>query len=241
MRIDLREDPAVVWMAGELGVREEVVVGYLHSIWSWMSRQCSADSVTLVTLMSLGRVTNLVGFPELMSRAGWLSEGVLEDGTPFVTIPNFDRWLSNTAKKRILSAKRQQKRRNAGEPKTSRKKRDKSVTKGKERIYYKPYTSLSDAFGAWYAIYPKKVGRQDAEKKFAKSVAGLAGSHSEPVTYLLERVRAFSASDKGRGEYCPNPSTWLSQGRYDDDDAAWKDTPSTPQPQYPERKDIWAS
>jgi len=70
MRLDLPEDPAVMRMADELGVREEVVVGYLHAFWSWVSRQCNGESVTGVTLLSLGRRLNLHGFPELLCDVG---------------------------------------------------------------------------------------------------------------------------------------------------------------------------
>lgn len=107
MRLDLREDPSVIYMAEKLECREEVVVGYLHAIWSWASRQCHDGSVTNVTLLSLGRVTNLFGFPELMRDAGWLIEGTDDQGRPFIEFPNWDNWLSESAKKRLRDAKRQ--------------------------------------------------------------------------------------------------------------------------------------
>ena len=50
MRLDLYEDPAVAYMAERLGEREEVIVGFLHRVWSWASRQCHDGSVTNVTL-----------------------------------------------------------------------------------------------------------------------------------------------------------------------------------------------
>ena len=139
MRLDLNEDPAVIYMADKLDVREEVVVGYLHKVWSWASRQCHAGSVTNVTLMSLGRVTNLHGFPELMRDAGWLVEGKDDQGVPFIEFPNWQNWLSQSAKKRIQDAKRQQNRRktsvsdcHADVTEMSRSQRDKSVTTGEE-------------------------------------------------------------------------------------------------------------
>lgn len=128
MRLDIREDPAVIMMADALKVREEVIVGYLHSIWSWLSRQCHDGSVTGVTLSSLGRVTNLSGFPELMRDAGWIIETKNAAGLPMIVVPNWDRWLSKSAKYRIRAAERQRKSRHGDVAKVSRKKRDKGVT-----------------------------------------------------------------------------------------------------------------
>lgn len=133
MRLDLYEDPAVTYMAERIGQREEVVVGYLHRIWAWASRQCHDGSVTHVTLMSLGRVTSLPDFPQLMADAGWLEHGIDTDGKPYIRFPNWDRWMGESAKKRILAAKRQAKKRHGEVTKTSRSKRDKSVTTGEER------------------------------------------------------------------------------------------------------------
>jgi hypothetical protein len=133
MRLDLYEDPAVTYMAEQLGQREEVVVGYLHRIWAWASRQCHDGSVTNVTLMSLGRVTSLPNFPDLMVQAGWLEHGIGDDGRPFIRFPNWERWMAESAKKRLLAAKRQSKKRHATVTKMSRSERDESVTRGEER------------------------------------------------------------------------------------------------------------
>jgi len=111
MRLDLYEDPAVTYMAEQLGQREEVVVGYLHRVWAWASRQSQDGRVKHVTLTSLGRVTSLPDFPQLMADAGWLEHGVDTDGKPYISFPNWDRWLGESAKKRISASRRKQKER----------------------------------------------------------------------------------------------------------------------------------
>ena len=111
MRLDLYEDPAVTYMAERIGQREEVVVGYLHRIWAWASRQSQDGCVKHVTLTSLGRVTSLPDFPQLMADAGWLEHGVDTDGKPYISFPNWDRWLGESAKKRISASRRKQKER----------------------------------------------------------------------------------------------------------------------------------
>jgi len=105
MRVDLVDDPSVVWMAEQLGMPEPCVVGYLHTIWSWASRQCDAGSVTGVTMSALQRITRCDRVPELMVRIGWLE--VLEiDGMPVLRFPNWERHNSQSAKQRALTQSR---------------------------------------------------------------------------------------------------------------------------------------
>jgi 5-methylcytosine-specific restriction endonuclease McrA len=46
-----------------------------------------------------------------MADAGWLEHGVDTDGKPYVSFPNWDRWLGESAKKRISASRRKQKER----------------------------------------------------------------------------------------------------------------------------------
>jgi len=111
MRIDLMEDPAVMQMADKLGVREEVVVGYCHAFWSWVSRQIGDGMATGVSLVSLGRRLNLPGFPEMLVEVGWLEYTESDPdygGNPVIRIPKFERHLSESAKKRAVKAKQKQ-------------------------------------------------------------------------------------------------------------------------------------
>ena len=135
MRDDLHEDPSVLAMARELDTRPEHIVGYCHRFWGWVSRNCNADSVTNVTLESLEGVLNLPGFCDMLVKVHWL-EYVIEDGVPLIRIPNFERHLSQGAKRRALAAERQrQKRENchADVTNVSRANRDKIVTREEKR------------------------------------------------------------------------------------------------------------
>ena len=145
MRIDLMEDPAVMQMADELGIRVEAIVGYCHALWSWVSRQCHADTVTGVTLASLGRRINLPGFPELMCDVGWLEYDDAGE-LPVIRIPNWDRHLSQSAKKRANDATRQAKRRKSV-TKMSQPKRDASVTREEKRREEKNIPTPTQAEG----------------------------------------------------------------------------------------------
>lgn len=67
-------------------------------------------------------------------------------------------------------------------------------------------------FEEFWAVYPKKVGKQDARRVFKKVKAD--------VHVLIDAVNAQKKSQQWQrdgGQYIPNPSTWLNQGRWEDE------------------------
>lgn len=67
-------------------------------------------------------------------------------------------------------------------------------------------------FDRFWAEYPKKVGKGQAQKAFSKV--------SVPVETLIDAVQRQKGSvqwQKDGGQYIPNPSTWLNQKRWEDD------------------------
>jgi len=73
-------------------------------------------------------------------------------------------------------------------------------------------TRDADDFDAFWAVYPRKVGKGDAKKAFAKVKA--------PVSVLIAAVNTQKQSQqwlRNNGQYIPNPATWLNQGRWEDE------------------------
>jgi hypothetical protein len=116
MRLDLCDDPAVLEMADLIDQPEEYVVGCLHKVWSWASRNCHDGTVTGVTILSLSRAVKLPTAVAAMAKVGWLTEGKGEDGRPFISFPKWENWLSKSAKARLQNSMNQ---RNARELKNS--------------------------------------------------------------------------------------------------------------------------
>lgn len=85
--------------------------------------------------------------------------------------------------------------------------------------------SSSAEFEVWWSSAPRRVGRGNASKAYAKAARELkARGEADPHGFLLERIRAFASSPKGQsGQFCPYPATWLNDARYDDDPATWED------------------
>lgn len=173
MRLDLMEDPAVMQMAHELGVRDEVVVGYCHAFWCWVSRQMSDGCLTGVPLLSIERRLNLPGFLDMLCKVGWLE---YDDAgpEPILRIPNFDRWLSESAKKRLIASHKKR---------LSRAKRDKSGTNSGQKW---------DKSGT-------KVGTtvQDSTEECTLSLS-VFGEHEYEVRQAVEQWKEYRFLEDGK-------------------------------------------
>ena len=67
-------------------------------------------------------------------------------------------------------------------------------------------------FEAWWALYPRKVGKDAARQKYQK--ARKRASADELTQALQAYVDASAGKDK---EFIVHPSTWLHQGRWMDE------------------------
>lgn len=67
-----------------------------------------------------------------------------------------------------------------------------------------------------YNAYPLKVGRPDAIREIKKCFGEFGQS------FLLERTVAFAKARNGDTDFCPHPSTWFHQHRFNDDPETWK-------------------
>jgi hypothetical protein len=95
-------DKPEVWAIAEsLGIDPDAVVGKLLRVWAWFDDQTEKGNAPIVTRSLLDRKVGVTGFVTAMIEAGWMveSDGVL-------SLPNFDRHNGQTAKNRILTAKR---------------------------------------------------------------------------------------------------------------------------------------
>lgn len=76
-------------------------------------------------------------------------------------------------------------------------------------------SALDRRFAAFWAAYPKKVGKQDALRAFARLKVG--EGQLAAMLAAIEQQRASPQWAKDGGQYIPNPATWLRQGRWEDE------------------------
>lgn len=117
--------PEVLGIADALSIHPDHAFGLCIRFWFWCDDQMETGHAPGVTNVTLDSVFGHDGFTSALLSVGWLRvrNGSLE-------VPNFDRHLSESAKKRALSRIRKQ---NQRESEASRSMRDKSVTRD-ERI-----------------------------------------------------------------------------------------------------------
>jgi len=101
IRKELNTDPAVISIMDALGLDEYQVIGRLHKLWSWADSHTKDGNVTGVTCNWLDRYIDCEGFTKALLHVTWLS--VTEDGISF---PNYNKHMSENAKKREKTAER---------------------------------------------------------------------------------------------------------------------------------------
>ena len=67
-------------------------------------------------------------------------------------------------------------------------------------------------FEKFWSAYPKKVGKKSAKKAFDR-----ANMPIETLLAAIERQKCSTQWSKDNGQFIPNPSTWLNQGRWEDE------------------------
>lgn len=75
-------------------------------------------------------------------------------------------------------------------------------------------TVVEEYFDIFWKAYPRKTGKGDARKKFAKA---LTKTSFENIMAALGKVKASAQWQKDDGQFVPYPATWLNQERWDDE------------------------
>lgn len=97
----------------------------------------------------------------------------------------------------------------------SRPEKIKDTTPTPSDVAPKKQNIQEERFASFWSLYPKKVGKQAALKswKRIKPDAELF----ERILSALEQAKRSEQWQRERGRFIPNPTTWLNQGRWDDE------------------------
>lgn len=213
------DKPEVFQIAETLGIDPDAVVGKLVRLWIWADQQTYEGDAGSVTLTQLDRITNAQGFGNAMLLSGWL----VQDDRGLV-FPRFERHNGQTAKSRALSARRMRDHR-AKKPLRAR--YAESVTASSLTLSNRSSSSkrssqgkndqYSEDFETFWSIYPK-VGRVKKQAAWKAWKAQL--KLGKRTGQILEIVRRYAESDKGRSEYAGYAATFLNS-MLDDDPDDW--------------------
>ena len=75
-------------------------------------------------------------------------------------------------------------------------------------------TVVPGEFEQFWTAYPKKVGKQAAQKAFRNAQNR---PRIDDLLKAIDRARLSEQWRKDGGQFIPNPATWLNQGRWDDE------------------------
>lgn len=104
---------------------------------------------------------------------------------------------------------------NAKQGETPSEKENEIEKENENEIENECYKNPPSPFERFWLAYPRKVGKADARKAFAKV--------NVPVKTLLSAIEQQTRSEQWtteNGRFIPNPATWLNQGRWEDELAA---------------------
>lgn len=73
--------------------------------------------------------------------------------------------------------------------------------------------TVDTQFERFWKAYPKKVGKDAARKAFKRVTVPV-----ETLIAAVERQKTWSQWQRDNGQYIPNPSTWLNQARWEDEE-----------------------
>jgi hypothetical protein len=77
-----------------------------------------------------------------------------------------------------------------------------------------PGSDADPEFAAFWSVYPRKVGKRDAQKAWRSALR--RGADPRTITAAAERYRNDPRRKSAGDEYTAHPTTWLNGDRYDD-------------------------
>lgn len=212
MRIDLGHDPDVISIAGKLGISEDEVVGKLLRFWGWVSSHSTDGNARGVTNIWIDRYIGVTGFAAALLQVGWLA-----DSGGGITVPHFERYLSEGAKQRGLTARRVAKSRGKSNDIAVTESLQEPLLEKRREEKEKKKEEYTREFEQWWKVYPRKTGKGKAFPAYQKALRFIDRDT------LLEATRRFAISAAGKaGRFCPYPANWLNAKRWDDDPTEWE-------------------
>ena len=232
--------------ADELEVSPPHMMGLLVSFWLWALDNAPSGNLEGITPRMIARAAQWEGPAEKLTaaliRAGWLDEN---DGGE-LEIHDWYEYAGKLIDQRQAEKERSQRRRaaaaaascgndddqqtTAGRPKGSRGKAAGRVDQSREDQTREETTppapsdegngeakkSLVEVrFDEFWSSYPKKVGKQAALKAW-KRINPNAELHDK-IMRAVDSQKRWEQWRRDNGRYIPNPTTWLNQGRWDDE------------------------
>ena len=219
MRIDLQTHPKVFRMVSALKADRLRIIGGLHIAWSIFDTHCDDGVLVGYTVDAMDAVVGWPGFTQAMIDVEWA--GIQDDGS--LVMPRFEEHNGASAKRRANDNERKRNDRKAKNVRNvSASDADKLRTreeKRREDKEQKPYgddeVDHAESFAQFWALYPRKVGKEAARKAWDK--LKLTNELFDSLVQALGAQCLTTDWLKDDGRFIPHPSTWINGKRWEDE------------------------
>lgn len=219
MRIDLQTHPKVFRMVSALKADRLRIIGGLHIAWSIFDTHCDDGVLVGYTVDAMDAVVGWPGFTQAMIDVEWA--GIQDDGS--LVMPRFEEHNGASAKRRANDNERKRNDRKAKSIRNaSASDADKLRTREEKRIEdkeQKPYgedeVDRAELFARFWALYPRKVGKEAARKAWDK--LKLTNELFDSLVQALGTQCLTPDWIKDDGRFIPHPSTWINGKRWEDE------------------------
>lgn len=234
MRGNLWDDPRVARLCDLTDSPEAMIVGGLYWLWATADQHSSDGIMPGLTLRSIDRKTGIQGFGEALVQIGWIA-----DHPEGIRIVRFEEHNGASAKRRGLDAQRKATVRSMSASDADKQQtaegQNAPICGARERVREEKEEepplpprkrvgpALPAGFESFWAAYPRRRNRGDAEKAWAR-----LKPDADLLSEILRAVEVAKASDDWRrdgGQYVPYPASWLNAKGWMDD--AGSSTPAT--------------
>ena len=230
MRADLHTHPKVVRISSALNADRLRTVGGLHAVWCLFDAHSDDGQLCGYTADALDSLIGWNGFSSALAAVGWLE--ISDSG---LSLPRFDTHNGSSAKRRAQETdrKRDARKKSASD---ADKKRTREEKRREEHKPSKPPgkreapAAAPPGFDEFWAAYPKRRNRGDAEKAWAKLKPD--ASLQAKILQAVEVAKARDDWRKDGGQFVPYPASWLNA-------KGWQDDVAGEAPDLPSDPDSW--
>ena len=232
MTCGLENDPAVIALCSALDMDGDAIIGKLYRLWTWADQHLEDGNAPGVTDSWVDRYLGVSGIAEVLVSIHWLSH----NGTGIV-IPDFDKHMGQSAKRRALTSRRVAKHRSNAPTVTRVEKSREEKSEEEQSIEEKSpkngsgpvrsakpkrtrvvYPSEFEAFWKAYSAR-RRVGKGYAFEAWEKGKGKLAPPKDTPDVVIAAAAVHAEHFDRIGTETSkiPHPTTWLNGRRWEDD------------------------
>jgi hypothetical protein len=227
------EKEEIYQIAAELEITADEVIGKLMRVWIWFDQHTENGNASVTVQALLDSKAGVTGFCKAMQSVGWMEI----EGERLI-LPHYEYHNGKTAKNRAVTNRRVAKSREmkrSGNDECNDKCNADTVTnivtreekRREEEVPPKspkgesgsrsPKTRYTDEFETFWKCYPNKTGKDAAFSAWKKRKKQGDLPRLPELTEKLESLKATEQWKKECGQYVPNPSTWINQGRWHDE------------------------